>query len=931
VSHLVTTFVALLLAGGGVLLGLALRTWQRRSSSAGDSLTVMLVAAAFWVLGAAAEHLAPSVAGKLLASKIQYVGVLGIPPAALGTVLVAVGRKAWLDRLLPALTGFAALGIGLAATNELHGLIWKDLWLEPGPGFQMLELTYGPAYRFVALGGHAQLLAAFAIFVALSGRRFEPDAALVYVGFAAPWAANIAYQLRVGPWPGLDFTPLGLVVTGVAFATSFHGLGNIFSTTKLAHRDVLEHIADSILVFDRNERLLAANRAAQALLALPPLPASAARALASFEPLLAYVRGEVSDAGVDVELEAAGERRIFDVRSVPITNAELSGRAAVGGRVVVLREMTQQRASERETALARERLHQIIELMPHSVFARDASGRFLLVNDRCARVYELPAEEIVGRSPRELRGNTKIIERMLADDRRVIETRTPSTVEESYVDPTGRERTYRTTKVPLVRSDAEAPAVLGVAVDVTREKERERLLEHLASTDALTSLTNRRHFHDVLARALATARHKRQRAALLFIDLDRFKMVNDVYGHLTGDEVLREVARRIEDSVRFNDHVVAASARRPESLESPTTVSRLGGDEFIVLLPEVADAGGAALVARRLLAALAPPIETASERLELGASIGIAIFPEDGADAQTLLRHCDQALTSAKQNGRNRFDFFSNAIGAREERRHEVERALRRALERDDELSVHYQPIRHARTGELAGLEALARLTSSDLGSIRPDEFITVAEESGLVVALGRVVLRTVCGDLAAWRSEGLRIPRIAVNVSARQLADRALAGEIERVLAGTALDGSALELEVTENSILSRNPAVRETIDALRAIGVSFALDDFGTGYSSLSHLRSFDFERLKIDKSFVAGIGRDAGDEELTRAVIALCQRLGIEAIAEGVETEAQLAFLRAEGCDFVQGFLLGRPAPAAQTRTLLEQTLGREKDEA
>ncbi|MCA9512047.1 MAG: EAL domain-containing protein, partial [Myxococcales bacterium] len=917
-------------------------TWQRRSATAGRWLAAMLAGAAVWVLGAAAEHLAPGVAGKLLASKVQYVGVLAIPPAALATVLVAVGRARWLERSLPFLLGFAACGIGLAATNDWHGLVWERVALAPGPGFPILALDYGPAYAVIALGCHVQLLAALWLYVAYSGRGFEPEACLVHLGFAAPWATNVLYQLRVGPWPELDLTPLGLVVTGVAFTVSFHGLGNVFSTLKLAHRDVLEHIADAILVFDRDERLLSANRAARALLALPPLPAPAARALAPFDALLAWVRSGAASAaegGFDIEIrtaraadggEAATERRVFDARAVPIEDARLSGRAAVGGRVVVLREVTEQRAAEREHRLHREQLRQILDLMPHAVFARDGQGHFLLVNESCARIYGMRPENLLGRSQYALHDGAEDVARMLAHDRRVMESGAASTIEEHFEDDRGRSHVFRTTRVPFLRSEDELPAVLGVAINVTREKERERLLERLASTDSLTNLANRRHFHEVLEHALSTARHKAHRAGLLFIDLDRFKMVNDVYGHLVGDEVLREVASRIQDSVRFTDQVLVAGRDTGDDAGSETTVSRLGGDEFIVLLPEVTGPAGAAHVARRILAALARPIATGDERLQLGASVGVAIFPEDGADPETLLRHCDQALGNAKRSGRGKFEFFSAAIGEAEERRHEIERALRRALERRGELEVHYQPIRHARTAALTSVEALVRMTSAELGAVAPEEFIPVAEESGLVVPLGRYVVETVCAHAAGWRARGLRLPRFAINLSARQLVDRATAEELGRIFTAAGLDGSAIEFELTEGSILTRNPVVGETIAALRSQGCTFALDDFGTGYSSLSHLRRFEFDRLKIDRSFVAGIGRVAGDEELTRAVIALGQRLGIETVAEGVETETQLAFLRDEGCDFVQGYLLGRPLPAAETERMLESALGREKDE-
>ena len=393
-------------------------------------------------------------------------------------------------------------------------------------------------------------------------------------------------------------------------------------------------------------------------------------------------------------------------------------------------------------------------------------------------------------------------------------------------------------------------------------------------------------------------------------------MVNDNYGHPIGDEVLRQVADRIREKVRFSDQVARANPILDEA-----TVSRFGGDEFMVLLPSIEGPDDAAIVARRLIEALEAPFDVGSDRLQLGCSVGIAVCPEDGSDAETLIRHCDQALTSAKRARRGRFEFYNADLSRAEERRHALEQGLRRALGRD-EFSVHYQPIRAAKSSELVGCEALLRWTSAELGSVTPDEFIPVAEESGLVVPIGLAVVRTVCKQISDWQSRGISIPGVSINLSARQLVASDSHHQIERILRDYGVSGGLIEFELTEGSVLSENPMVEETLTALRDLGASFALDDFGTGYSSLSHLRRFSFQRLKIDRSFVSGV--DSGDEDmqLVRAVIALAKELNIKTVAEGVETEEQLRFLRDEGCDFVQGFLLGRPAPPEEFERLLEQ---------
>jgi diguanylate cyclase (GGDEF)-like protein/PAS domain S-box-containing protein len=913
-TNLQFSFVALLIAGGLVLAGLAVSVWRRRSIESGTELAVLLAAATIWVLAGAAEHLSTTLAGKVLASKIMYIGIMSLPPAAFVTVLVATGRTGWIRRYLAIAAPIAAFGMIAVATNEMHGWIWSSVELTKAGSMPIMAVEYGPGFAITNFASHVQLLAAAVFFLPGSLKNWQATATLAYIGFAAPWIANIIYLTRSGPWPDLDLTPLGLVITGVTFTISFRGFGSVFSTVMLAHRDVLEHIADSILVFDGSGHVLSANRSARQILGLPPLPASAALAFASHAPLQKYASGtsvEVEN-GEDIALVVGGTIRTFDARSVPITTSK--GRSC--GVVLVLRDVTDQRISEMDSHTHRKQLRQIIDLIPHPVYAKDSEGRFLLANEACADAYGRSVSEIPGESQFDLHSNADEVTRTLADDRHVIKNQRPLTTEEAFGTGTEAERFFRTTKVPFIQDNAELPAVVGVSIDITQEKERERLLESLASTDALTNLANRRSFHQILSNAINSAAHKRERAAVLFIDLDRFKTVNDIYGHFAGDEVLRQVAARVHEIVRFNDPVWMTET----AMQNGTTVSRFGGDEFIVLLPNVAEAGSAATVARRLLETLGSPFEVGRDRLQLGASIGIAVYPTDGPDAETLLRHADQALTSAKRTGRGRFEFFNECIGAGEERRHNLERALRRALDRD-ELSMHYQPLRNVRTAEFLGAEALLRWTSEELGSVSPEEFIPVAEESGLVIPIGLYVVRSVCEQMARWQDQGFRVPRIAINLSARQLADPETATNIASILEETRVGGGDIEFELTEGSILSENPIVENTLSSLRQLGATFALDDFGTGYSSLSHLRRFSFQRLKIDRSFVRGICTTEDDEKLLRAIIALAKQLELETVAEGVETEEQLNFLRSEGCDFAQGFLLGRPMPAIDFERLLD----------
>ena len=312
----------------------------------------------------------------------------------------------------------------------------------------------------------------------------------------------------------------------------------------------------------------------------------------------------------------------------------------------------------------------------------------------------------------------------------------------------------------------------------------------------------------------------------------------------------------------------------------------------------------------KLLAVLEAPVDLDGESVKLGASLGIAVFPNDGLTADELLCHSDQALTDAKRSGKGRFEFFTSSIGEAEERRNSIEFALRDAIDRD-ELSLHYQPIWCSRSGRLTGTEALIRWHSGVLGTVSPGDFIPIAEQSGLINRIGLHSLKMLCLQIAVWKERyGSLLPRVSTNLSAVQVLDSELVEGVGTVLDETGVPGEWLEFELTEGSILARDPIAEATLSTLRGYGSTLALDDFGTGYSSLSHLRHYRFERIKIDRTFVNGLGDELEDEELTRAVIALAQRLGMETVAEGVETEQQHRFLRDEGCDHVQGFLLGRP---------------------
>lgn len=446
-----------------------------------------------------------------------------------------------------------------------------------------------------------------------------------------------------------------------------------------------------------------------------------------------------------------------------------------------------------------------------------------------------------------------------------------------------------------------AARVVGTVLDITARKRAEENLAYQASFDPLTDLPNRKLLADRLQQAVLQAQHNGAMMAVLYVDLDRFKAINDSLGHSVGDDFLRAVALRLLGAVRETD-----------------TVARLGGDEFVIVLPEIEAADEAARVAERVVGSLEQPFVLGTRELYCSASIGISVFPDDGDTPDLLVRNADAALYRAKHAGRGSFHFFTAATHTRALDRLELEHKLRRALERD-EFTLYYQPIvdRFERT---VTVEALLRWQHPELGTIAPDRFIPLCEEVGLIVPLGRWVMFHAIAQLRAWRAAGLRPMRLALNISPRQAIDPDL---VEDVRAGLALlDGSPdlLELEITESILLSDVANARRTIAEIKALGVRLSLDDFGTGYSALAYLKHLPVDTLKIDRAFVRDLPGDRGDAAIVSAVVALGHAMDIEVVAEGVETAEQAMLLRRLGCDALQGFHFSRPLPAERLEAVL-----------
>ncbi len=433
--------------------------------------------------------------------------------------------------------------------------------------------------------------------------------------------------------------------------------------------------------------------------------------------------------------------------------------------------------------------------------------------------------------------------------------------------------------------------------ELTERRRTERRLARLAHYDMLTDLPNRYYFNGRLIDVLARARHAEQVVALLFIDLDNFKIVNDTLGHHAGDLLLKAVSARLRTCVRASD-----------------IVCRLGGDEFTVILGDIRTQEQAGRVAEKIVAGLSAPFRVLDLAVHVSCSVGISLYPKDGGDAAKLMKCGDMAMYHAKARGKNNFQFFTEELNARVLRRLTLETGLRRALERS-ELVLHYQPQIDLRTGEIVAAEALLRWNCAGAGIVEPREFISVAEETGLIVPIGEWVLWAACSQAGIWRRAGHRSLSVSVNVSGRQFREPGFVRAVANVLEGTGLDAPSLVLELTESVLLEDSESAIIKAQDLRAMGVRLAIDDFGTGYSSIGHLKRLPINEIKIDRSHVGGIPDDADDVGLARAIIAMAHGLNIEIVAQGVETLAQLKFLAAHNCTRAQGHIIARAMPIAQ----------------
>jgi diguanylate cyclase (GGDEF)-like protein/PAS domain S-box-containing protein len=697
-----------------------------------------------------------------------------------------------------------------------------------------------------------------------------------------------------------DSTLLSALSAPFLWALIVRPLRSIALTERKRAEAVMEHVVEGVVSADEQGIILSFNPAAQEIFGYAAdelvgqhIEVLIPEAVAGLN-LLPVVREKSSRIIRDLPARRKdGSQYPMDLS---VSEINLDGSPLYIG---IMRDISDRKKSEQELGLAA----RIFESIGEATVITDAENNIVSVNPAFTRITGYAPEEALGKNPRILssgRHDKEFFRSMWGSinstgrwqgeiwDRRKSGEIYPKWLSISTIkdNGTGGLRNY-----------------VAIFSDITERKEAERRIQYMAHYDMLTGLPNRALLHDRLFQYLNHASRSGKRVALLFLDLDRFKTINDSLGHTAGDLLLQSVAERLKSCLRAED-----------------TVARLGGDEFVVVLPDIQEIEYAAVVAGKILERVAQPHAVGGVELSTTASIGISIYPHDGVDKETLVKNADVAMYKSKEAGRNNYLFFAEEMNASAVERLALENSLRRALERR-EFILHFQPQVHSGTGRIVGVEALLRWRHPELGLLMPEQFIPLAEESGLLVEIGEWVLREACEKNRAWQDAGLAAVPVAVNLSALQFRQANLPGIVASALEQSGLQPKYLELELTESSIIQNAEAATNTLRQLKAMGVRLSIDDFGTGYSNLAYLKRYPIDKIKVDQSFVRGMTTDPDDAAIVRAIISMAKSLKLKVIAEGVETREHADFLSANQCDEAQGFHFSNPLPEGEFRNILE----------
>jgi diguanylate cyclase (GGDEF)-like protein/PAS domain S-box-containing protein len=724
------------------------------------------------------------------------------------------------------------------------------------------------------------------------------------VGFAG----GLGFLITLAVMEVIDVYSVSLTALSIALATvtgSLLGICLAGALTawrirqKLSEQNMrldgaINNMIQGLCMFDAENRLLVWNERYRAMYNIDPRHIWRGCTIRDLlDARIAAGTFPLDPARYDADLRAALKQgktftleiELNDGRVISVVNQPIKG----GGWVATHEDVTERKRAERELEHTRTFLDTIIENVPSPIIVKDVESRqYLLINRAAEKYLGVDRDRILGKRAAEVMPRASA-ERIEAEDQRLLDSGKIIFIDEHTIDTPGNgTRIVTTTRLPVKGADGKPQYLISVIRDLTDRKRHEQRIAHMAHHDALTDLPNRAAFNECINATVDLATKSNESFAVLCIDLDRFKNINDVFGHATGDSLLKVVASLLA------------------SVCEGAFLARVGSDEFIVITPTGPQPQTAEALAARLCAAFEEDIEIDGHQIQVGLTIGIAVFPQDGSDAVTLVTNADAALSRAKAEARGSIRFFEMSMDKQLREKRALQQDLRAAIGHN-ELELHYQPQAHI-DGTITGFEALVRWHHPRFGVVAPSTFIPLAEETGVIVPLGEWILRTACREAASWPQP----LRIAINLSPVQFQRADLAKLIHEILLETGLAPSRLELEITEGVLISDFGGVVSTLRRLKNLGVRIAMDDFGTGYSSLSYLQSFPFDKIKIDRAFVANLGHSQQAVTIIRAVIALGRGLDLPVVAEGVETEEQLRFLANERCNEIQGYLVGRPKP-------------------
>ncbi|HZV61404.1 MAG TPA: EAL domain-containing protein [Methylophilaceae bacterium] len=738
-----------------------------------------------------------------------------------------------------------------------------------------------------------------------------------YLGFRAALLATILGGLLGSIvfidtfWPLTDIDPADrtrlVIFSSIGIIVSFLGREleisrKALQESELTARALLESATQAVIGIGKDGKIRLANRAVESMFGYrsEELIGQTLEVLIPEESRQRHVKqrndyfthGNPRPMGVGMDLKGLRkDGSVFPIEASLSMTETLSGPLAVS----FISDITKRKDIEAALARKQSQLMSILDYSPILISKRDRDGRYSLANKALLELLHMNEDMMIGKRPDEI-FSSSLAAKIESDDKTVLETNEVLQTEESLLGTDGRVHTYLVQKYPV--RDIQTGEVYGIgsfSLDITEQKYAEQRALHAAQHDPLTGLPNRTIVYEFGSKLINSAVRHRKCLAVLFFDLDRFKPINDTYGHEAGDKMLQEVAQRLRTSLRSGD-----------------VIGRIGGDEFVAILDDVRSETDVGLAARNLLEVLRQPYHVDTLELRTSPSIGISLCPHDGTDIDVLIRHADAAMYQAKANGRNNYQFFTSDINRNTQRIFAMEQRLRQSIIQN-EFELWYQPVVDTTTRKLVSVEALLRWRQLNNEIVLPGDFISAAETSGLINQLGQWVIRTACEQHQSWRALGLPSIPIAVNVSPVQFRSKDFQAEVALALSDSGIEPSYMELEVTESTVMNQVEEAVTTLTNLKKLGIKIALDDFGTGYSSLSYLSYLPIDKLKVDQSFVQNIDSDARSLAIAETVIALGKKLNVEVVAEGIETEKAMRLLTERECGLGQGYLISRPMPS------------------